>query len=116
MKRSQRTPTSVEPGFPRRTFLQTAATAAVAALAGGGGAPVVTTPEARAAAEPGGGAPVEWRNKQSEMAYRRLGRTGLMISEVVCGGDPIKLDNYQHLDRALEMGLNYLDMAPQYNQ
>jgi aryl-alcohol dehydrogenase-like predicted oxidoreductase len=59
---------------------------------------------------------VEWRNRQSEMAYRRLGRTGLMISEVVCGGDPIKLDNYKHLDRALEMGLNYLDMAPAYNK
>jgi len=50
------------------------------------------------------------------MAYRRLGRTGLMVSEVVCGGDPIKLDNYKHLERALEMGLNYLDMAPAYNR
>jgi aryl-alcohol dehydrogenase-like predicted oxidoreductase len=59
---------------------------------------------------------VEWRNRQSEMAYRRLGRTGLMISEVVCGGDPITLANYQHLDRAIEMGLNYLDMAPAYNK
>ncbi len=61
-------------------------------------------------------ATVEWRNQQSGMAYRRLGRTGLMISEVVCGGDPIKLENYQHLNLALEMGLNYLDMAPAYNQ
>jgi aryl-alcohol dehydrogenase-like predicted oxidoreductase len=50
------------------------------------------------------------------MAYRRLGRTGLMISEVVCGGDPITLDNYRHLELALEMGLNYLDMAPSYNR
>ena len=50
------------------------------------------------------------------MAYRRLGRTGLMISEVVCGGDPITLENYKHLERALEMGLNYLDMAPAYNK
>src|SRR5689334_7923901 len=50
------------------------------------------------------------------MAYRRLGRTGLMISEVICGGDPIKLDNYKHLERAIEMGLNYLDMAPAYNK
>jgi len=55
---------------------------------------------------------VEWRNRQTGMAYRQLGRTGLMISEVICGGDPIKLDNYQHLSLALEMGLNYLDMAP----
>ena len=57
-------------------------------------------------------ATVEWRNRQTGMAYRQLGRTGLMISEVICGGDPIKLDNYQHLSLALEMGLNYLDMAP----
>jgi aryl-alcohol dehydrogenase-like predicted oxidoreductase len=58
---------------------------------------------------------VEWRNRQAGMAYRRLGRTGLMISEVVSGGDPINLQNYKHLELALEMGLNYLDMAPQYS-
>jgi aryl-alcohol dehydrogenase-like predicted oxidoreductase len=37
-----------------------------------------------------------------------------MISEIVCGGDPISTSNYQHLHLALEMGLNYLDMAPAY--
>ena len=58
----------------------------------------------------------EWRNKQSGMAYRRLGRTNMMISEVVSGGDPITLENYKHLNLALEMGLNYLDMAPAYNR
>jgi aryl-alcohol dehydrogenase-like predicted oxidoreductase len=57
---------------------------------------------------------VEWRNKQPGMAYRRLGRTNLMISEVVCGGDPIRTDNYKHITLALDMGLNYLDMAPAY--
>jgi aryl-alcohol dehydrogenase-like predicted oxidoreductase len=57
---------------------------------------------------------LEWRNKQPGMAYRRLGRTGLMISEVVSGGDPISSSNYRQLDLALEMGLNYLDMAPAY--
>ena len=62
------------------------------------------------------GTKVEWRNRQTGMAYRQLGRTGLMTSEVICGGDPIKLDNYQHLNLALEMGLNYLDMAPAYDQ
>lgn len=58
----------------------------------------------------------EWRNKQSTMSYRQLGRTGLMISEVVSGGDPITLQNYEHLNVALELGLNYLDMAPAYNR
>ncbi len=65
------------------------------------------------APEPG---QVEWRNKQPGMAYRRLGRTGLMVSEVVAGGDPITLENYKHMELALEMGLNYLDMAPAYNK
>jgi aryl-alcohol dehydrogenase-like predicted oxidoreductase len=59
---------------------------------------------------------VEWRNKQPGMAYRRLGRTGLMVSEVVSGGDPITSDNYKHIQRAIEMGLNYLDMAPAYHK
>ncbi|MFO0960952.1 MAG: aldo/keto reductase [Isosphaeraceae bacterium] len=58
----------------------------------------------------------EWRNRVETMAYRRLGRTGMMISEVVCGGDPITLDNYKHLEVALDLGLNYLDMAPAYNR
>lgn len=58
----------------------------------------------------------EWRNRQSGMAYRRLGRTNMMISEVVSGGDPITLENYKHLNLAIEMGLNYLDMAPAYNR
>ncbi len=64
------------------------------------------------AASPGG----EWRNKQSGMAYRKLGRTGLMISEVLSGGDPIRSTNYEHLNLAIEKGLNYLDMAPSYGR
>ena len=38
-----------------------------------------------------------------------------MISEVISGGDPITSNNYEHLNLALEMGLNYLDMAPAYS-
>ena len=48
------------------------------------------------------------------MFYRRFGRSGVMISEFISGGDPIGSNNYRHLDLALEMGLNYLDMAPAY--
>jgi aryl-alcohol dehydrogenase-like predicted oxidoreductase len=77
----------------RRQFLQTAATLPLAGIS----------------------LQAEWRNQQTGMAYRKLGRTGLMVSEVVSGGDPITLQNYQHLNLALEMGLNYLDMAPAYN-
>jgi aryl-alcohol dehydrogenase-like predicted oxidoreductase len=56
----------------------------------------------------------EWRNRQSGMAYRQLGKTGLMVSEVLSGGDPVRLDNYRQVEVAIERGLNYLDMAPSY--
>lgn len=56
----------------------------------------------------------EWRNKQASMAYRQLGNTGLMISEVVNGGDPVRLGNLRMTEIAMERGLNYLDMAPSY--
>jgi aryl-alcohol dehydrogenase-like predicted oxidoreductase len=95
-------------GPTRRNFLHAGTTALL--LTGSMGRPV-----AGASASSPDDAKEEWRNKQPGMAYRRLGRTGLMVSEVVCGGDPITMENYEHLERALEMGLNYLDMAPAYN-
>ena len=58
----------------------------------------------------------EWRNRQSGMSYRRLGRTGFMISEIVMGGNTISPDNYEHVLLAADMGLNYLDTAPAYGQ
>src|SRR5690554_4442939 len=58
----------------------------------------------------------EWRNKQSGMAYRQLGSTGLMISEVVNGGDPVRFNNLRNTELAMERGLNYLDMAPAYGR
>lgn len=79
----------------RRTLLTTAAAAALAPA---------QTP-----------AP-EWRNRQKGMTYRMLGRTGLMVSEIVCGGDPVRLNHFEHLHLAAEMGLNYLDMAPAYGR
>ncbi|MGV3719901.1 MAG: aldo/keto reductase [Actinomycetota bacterium] len=93
-----------ESSVTRRDLLR--AGIAAAALGGVG----ASTP-ALAAEKP---AAEEWRNRKDGMAYRKLGRTGMMISEVVCGGDPIHPGNYKHLDLALDLGLNYLDMAPQY--
>jgi aryl-alcohol dehydrogenase-like predicted oxidoreductase len=58
----------------------------------------------------------EWRNKQSGMAYRRLGRTGFMVSEIVMGGNLIAPDNHEHVLAALDLGLNYLDTAPAYGR
>ena len=94
----------------RREFLR-AGTAALALAAGSAASAGTHQDTERSADETSG----ECRNQQAGMAYRRLGRTGMMISEIVCGGDPITLENYKHLERALERGLNYLDMAPAYN-
>jgi aryl-alcohol dehydrogenase-like predicted oxidoreductase len=58
----------------------------------------------------------EWRNRQAGMKYRRLGRTGFMVSEIVCGGDPVAPDNRRHVEMAVERGLNYFDTAPTYNR
>jgi len=56
----------------------------------------------------------EWRNKQPNMSYRRLGRTGLMVSAVGMGGDDIRPDNNDFVLWAVDMGLNYFDTAPNY--
>ena len=59
---------------------------------------------------------VEWRNRVPGMAYRRLGRTNYMVSEIVCGGNTIASDNFRHVEEAIERGLNYIDTAPAYGQ
>ena len=99
------------PRVPRRDFLKTSV-----ALAAGISALHTGSPSAGDAAMPAGGVDVEWRNRQSEMRYRKLGRTGFMISEIVCGGDPISPANNRHVELAIEMGLNYLDTAPEYGE
>jgi aryl-alcohol dehydrogenase-like predicted oxidoreductase len=58
----------------------------------------------------------EWRNRQPGMSYRRLGRTGFMISEVAMGGNTIAPNNYEHVLSAIDRGLNYLDTAPAYGK
>jgi aryl-alcohol dehydrogenase-like predicted oxidoreductase len=68
-----------------------------------------------ASAAPQASAP-EWRNRQPGMRYRRLGRTGFMVSEIVFGGDPVALDNRRHVEMAVERGVNYFDTAPAYGR
>ena len=94
--------------MPRRDFLKSSV-----ALAAGVGA---MQADAAGAVVPAADAKLEWRNKQPEMRYRKLGRTGYMISEMVCGGDPISPTNNRHVELAIEMGLNYLDTAPEYGE
>jgi predicted aldo/keto reductase-like oxidoreductase len=96
--------------IPRRDFLRSSV-AIAAGAAVGNRAGLLTAAESSALA----GAPgLEWRNKQPGMHYRKLGRTGFMISEIVCGGDPIAPNNNRHVEMAIERGLNYLDTAPAY--
>jgi aryl-alcohol dehydrogenase-like predicted oxidoreductase len=59
-------------------------------------------------------AAAEWRNRQSGMTYRRLGRTGLMVSSMGMGGDDIRPDNNDFVKWAVDLGLNYFDTAPNY--
>ena len=60
--------------------------------------------------------PIEWRNKQAGMAYRQLGSTGLMISEIVQGGSgPMLPETYMRFNYAIERGLNYFDTSSRYS-
>lgn len=82
---------------------------------GGSAAALAVALEAKAAAGKSESA-VEWRNRNRDMAYRRLGRTNYMVSEIVCGGNTIAPDNFRHVEEAIERGLNYLDTAPAYGR
>ncbi|MHC4406520.1 MAG: aldo/keto reductase [Planctomycetota bacterium] len=86
----------------RRNFLKTTFNSAVALS--------LSRPGIASAAE------AEWRNRRDQMRYRRLGRTRLMVSEIVMGGNEIAPDDYEHILPALDRGLNYLDTAPAYGR
>ncbi|MCB1121046.1 MAG: aldo/keto reductase [Verrucomicrobiae bacterium] len=92
----------------RRTFIASAgATAAVAA----------TTKLAQAQFnQPGPN--VEWRNRKAGMAYRQLGRTNLMVSEIVFGGLTVRNspEHAKYLQTGIDLGINYIDSASAYNK
>ena len=85
-------------------------------LEGSLGAAAALAAAPRQAGAGGKAAAPEWRNKQAGMRYRRLGRTGFMVSEIVFGGDPATPDNRRHVELAVERGLNYFDTAPAYGR
>lgn len=96
------------PKIDRRTFIAAAgASAAVAATA------KFSHGQTR---EPGPN--VEWRNRQSTMAYRRLGKTELMVSEIVVGGLAVNEQpgRWEFLEAGLDLGINYIDTASNYNR
>jgi predicted aldo/keto reductase-like oxidoreductase len=91
-----------EQKLPRREFLTMSAGLVVSAAVMPRAAAAQKAPDA------------EWRNKQSGMTYRRLGRTGLMVSSIGMGGDDIRPEGIDYVLWAMDMGLNYFDTAPQY--
>jgi predicted aldo/keto reductase-like oxidoreductase len=54
----------------------------------------------------------DWRQKRGEMWYRRLGRTGLFISEISLGGSP--LPDWSLFREIIERGVNYVDTSTSY--
>ena len=82
----------------RREFLKTTSAVAAGVAMGGvaGGAAVD---------------PAKILNYNPKMGYRRLGKTGLMISEVSLGGHGGRSPEERAvvLDKAIELGMNYLD-------
>jgi predicted aldo/keto reductase-like oxidoreductase len=55
----------------------------------------------------------ELRQKRGDMWYRRLGRTGLFISEISLGGSP--LPDWSLFREIVERGVNYIDTSTSYN-
>lgn len=58
--------------------------------------------------------PTKILNHNPKMGYRRLGKTGLWISEISLGGhNPFEADNRKEvLTRAIELGVNFFDVGP----
>ena len=84
--------------------------AALRGLAGGAAALLAPLPGAAAQAPAG---PEPWpRVVRDGMAYRRLGRTGLMVSEIVLGGSPLADESL--VRRLIDRGVNYIDTSDSY--
>lgn len=114
-------PSPVQPKshVSRRAFFTGALLSAGALVASRAGALAETVPAPMEKPKPKfPQRPDEWRNRHPDMAYRRLGRTGFMISELVMGGsgDHNRPEGIEFFDTALDRGVNYLDTASGYNR
>lgn len=97
----------------RDFFKKTAAASMSLALTPG----LLSASEQKKQTKPVGSVKPEWRNKQSGVAYRMLGQTGMMVSELVIGSYPYKNESfYPVIDYGIERGINYLDTAAAYTQ
>jgi predicted aldo/keto reductase-like oxidoreductase len=86
--------------FGRRRFVKNLAVGAVAAVAG------VPQSILKSSGE-------DHHIKKGEMYYRRLGRTGFLISEISLGGSP--LPDWSLFRQIIERGVNYIDTSHNYN-
>ncbi len=104
---------SSTPSFSRRKFIKGSfATATVLS-----GAHLLKGKESKRST-PSVEQPEEWRNRQPDMAYRRLGRTGFMVSEIALGGSG-PFNNPEDswvFEEAIERGVNYVDSASRYRK
>ncbi len=87
------------PSLPRRSFLKNLAIGGCSALAALPSS--LLKPQER-----------EWRRKKGEMHYRRLGRTGLFVSEISLGGSP--LPDWPLCLEIIDRGVNYIDTSESY--
>ncbi len=55
----------------------------------------------------------DYHVKKGEMYFRRLGRTGFLISEISLGGSP--LPDWSLFRQIIERGVNYIDTSHTYN-
>jgi predicted aldo/keto reductase-like oxidoreductase len=94
----------IEHSASRRAFLKTFAIGTAAALT-----PIV--PSSPQSAAPSQTSPPE-KIRRNDMVYRRLGRTGLYISEISLGGSP--LPDERLLFQLFERGINYIDTSDSY--
>jgi len=94
----------IEHSSKRREFLKTFAVGTAAAFTS------IAPPSSRPDAQPQ--APPPDKIRKNDMVYRRLGRTGLYISEISLGGSP--LPDERLLFQLVERGINYIDTSDSY--
>jgi aryl-alcohol dehydrogenase-like predicted oxidoreductase len=101
----------------RREFLKVTSAAMAASAVGGAtlaGQASAADASSRPAADNGPVDPAKILNHNPAMGYRRLGKTGVMISEISLGGHPGPGGNTVEirravLERAISLGMNYVD-------
>jgi predicted aldo/keto reductase-like oxidoreductase len=91
----------------RRSFLKTIAAGAAGALI-----PAAAAPARPAQTYPSAQVTPPTTIRKNDMVYRRLGRTGLYISEISLGGSP--LPDERLLFQLIERGINYIDTSDSY--